>query len=86
MYEGHLIADVEGTVKNLDMGEDERGRESSQVYGGDVLDSVGHDQGDNASPVFPRWSQFLPVILTCNLVHIRVQTINDVVSVDVKLD
>lgn len=43
MYEGHLIADLEGTVKNMDMGEDEAGRESCQIYGGDVLDSVGHD-------------------------------------------
>lgn len=43
MYEGHLIADLEGTVKNMDMGENEAGRELCEIYGGDVLDSVGHD-------------------------------------------
>lgn len=28
MYEGHLIADLGGTVKNMDMGEDEEGVEN----------------------------------------------------------
>lgn len=64
------IAGLEGTVKTLGVSEDEGCGGSREIYGGDALDGVSH----NPFPGFPRLSQFISVILTCNLVYVQVQT------------